>query len=100
MIKLMMNNSGWKNTAYAASNVSAGQPIAKGGCSQKHDLVTPIFAHYLVSSPKNQVRLLGGPKPYIKGTHTAEPKINSELTGTYGHTDKSVKYHFLLTILT
>ena len=74
-----------------------GNHITKGGYSPKYDFVNSIYVNYLFLSPKNQVRQLGGPKPYIKGTHTAEPKINSELTGTYGRLGKSVMDFFQLT---
>ena len=93
----------------AASCVSAGQPETKGGYWQKYDLVTSIFTHYLgssskkqvcqfVSSPKNQVRRLGGHKPNIIGTHAAELKIKSDRSESYGRFGKSFKRYFLLTI--
>jgi hypothetical protein len=93
----------------AASCVSAGQPETKGGYWQKYDLVTSIFTHYLgssskkqvsqlVSSPKNQVRRLGGHKPNIIGKRIAILKRKSELNGSYGRFGKSFKHYFLLTI--
>jgi len=94
----------------AASCVSTGQPEIKGGFWKNYDFVYSIFAHYLGSSSKNQVRQLesspkkqvcqlGGHMPY-QGKRNVDLKINAELNGTYGRLDKSVKYHFLLTILT
>ena len=88
--------------------VSTGQPETKGGYRKKHDFVNSIFAHYLgsssknqvrqlESSPKKQVRQLGGHMPY-QGKRNVDLTINSELTGTYGRFGKSFKYHFLLTI--
>jgi hypothetical protein len=71
--------------------------ITKGVQWEKYDFVNSICATYLNLSPKNQARQLGEPKPYIKGTHTAEPKINSELTGTYGRFGKSFMDFFQLT---
>jgi hypothetical protein len=44
--------------------VSTGQPVTKGGFWKNYDFVYSIFAHYLESSPKNQVRQLGEHKPY------------------------------------
>ena len=84
----------------AASCVSTGQPEIKGGFWKNNDLVTSIFAHYLESSskkqvrqlessPKNQVRQLGGPNLYIIGAHAAELKIKSDWSGGYGRFGKS-----------
>ena len=84
----------------AASCVSTGQPEIKGGFWKNYDFVYSIFAHYLglsskkqvrqlESSPKNQVRQLGGPNQYIIGTHAAELKIKSDWSGGYGRFGKS-----------
>jgi hypothetical protein len=73
--------------------------ITKGVQWEKYDFVNSICATYLNLSPKNQARQLGEHKPY-QGKRNVDLKINAELNGTYGRLDKSVKYHFLLTILT
>ena len=86
--------------------VSTGQPETKGGYRKKHDFVNSIFAHYLGSSsknqvrqlelsPKNQVRQLGGHMPY-QGKRNVDLTINSELTGTYGRFGKSFIDYFQL----
>jgi hypothetical protein len=71
--------------------VSTGQPETKGGHRKKHDFVNSIFAHYLGSSPKNQVRQLGEHKPY-QGKRNVDLIINAELTGIYGRLGKNIKY--------
>ena len=93
----------------AVSCVSTGQLKIKGGFWKNYDFVYSIFAHYLgssskkqvcqfVSSPKNQVRRLGGHKPNIIGKRIAILKRKSELNGSYGRFGKSFKRYFLLTI--
>ena len=74
----------------AIPSVPTGQLKIKGGSWQKHDLVNSILKHYLESSPKYQARQLGGHKPYIKGTHTAELKIKFDLDGSYGRLGNSL----------
>ena len=92
----------------AASCVSTGQPEIKGGFWKNYDFVYSIFAHYLglsskkqvrqlESSPKNQVRRLGGHMPY-QGKRNVDLTMKSELNRCYGRFGKSFKHYFLLTI--
>jgi hypothetical protein len=92
----------------AASCVSAGQLKIKGGFWKNYDFVYSIFAHYLgsssknqirqlESSPKNQARQLGGHMPY-QGKRNVDLTMKSELNRCYGRLGKSFKYYFLLTI--
>jgi len=80
----------------AAPIVSTGQPETKGGYRKKHDLVTLIVRHYLGSSPKNQVRQLGGHKPY-QGKRNVDLKMKSELNGSYGRLGNSFMIFYQLT---
>ena len=85
-----------------------GNSKSKEDIWKNYDLVNSIFAHYLgssskkqvsqlESSPKNQVRRLGGHMPY-QGKRNVDLTMKSELNGSYGRFGKSFKHFLLLTI--
>ncbi len=70
--------------------------ITKGGQWKKYDLVKFIFAHYEDLSPKNQVRYLGGHKPY-QGKINVDLKMKSGLNRCYGRLGNNFMDFFQLT---
>ena len=66
--------------------------ITRGGHRKREAMIKPTLKYYLIFSPKNKVRQLGGHAPYIKGMRTVELQINAELSECYGRIDKNLNF--------